>query len=706
MGIPGTAGDASRKEAPRFTSDSLLQAVFLAGSNPVFLIEMQTRKILACTGDIVDVFGYHRPDLVGSDTRILHVDQASYEAFDDSSRAVLDTSDNYHGHTWMRRRDGSVFYSEHLVQVIRDDAAQECTIISIVRDLTGARQDTLNALGTSNDELPFRSLREHVPGAVYQQIEDLNGTDRFTYLAGTLFQHYGLDADAVRTDPEAFYGCIVPTDRKVLESKINRARVSMASVECEIRMDTPAAGQVTLRIVTQPRKLDDGSLLWDGFALDITTERRAEEQLQYLSKHDALTGLLNRGQFLRQVEHAIGQLGGKPRWLAVATVDVQGMTRINAVYGLERGDGLLAKIGGRLQEHLSRHDFAARGHGNVFFVMMRLRDDNHGVSRRLSRLARVFDEPFHLDDGTLLSASARIGIATHPTDASDAATLVSASTIALDRAPHGHQVGYEFYSEELGHRLRQRMVLEKDLADGIAAGELVPFFQPQISLADGSLTGLEALVRWCKPDGRLISPAEFIPLAEKSGLIPRLDIAVMKAVITQIRQWQDMGLDPPPVAVNCSARQFRGGHLARACKDTLHEGGIDPSLLVIEMTESSLLDDYQAAEKTMAALTEIGVQFAIDDFGTGFSSLNYVAHLPFHTLKIDRSFIAMLGIDDRQTAICDLLVNMGATLGLKVVAEGVEEQSQATYLMSIGCPAAQGFLFAKPMPAAEVSAWL
>lgn len=667
---------------------------------------MQSRKILACTGDIVDVFGYHRRDLVGSDTRMLHVDQASYDAFDDSSRAVLETSDSYHGHAWMRRRDGSVFYSEHLVQVIRDDAAQECAVISIVRDLTGARQDALNALGPTNDGLVFRSLKEHVPGAVYQRAEGTDGTDCFTYLAGTLFQHYGLDADAVRADPQAFYGRIVPTDREALESRTRRARVSMTPFECEIRMDTPAAGRVTLRFVTQPHRLDDGSLRWDGFALDITAERHAEEQLQYLSTHDTLTGLLNRGEFLRQTEDAIGQPGGEPRWLAVATVDVQGMARINAAYGLERGDGLLTKVGGRLREHLFHPDVAARGHGDVFFVLMRLADGGDAVSRGLSRLARVFDEPFHLDDGTLLTASARIGLATHPADATDAATLVSASTIALDRAPHGNQVGYEFYSEELGQRLRQRVVFEKDLADGIAAGEFVPFFQPQISLVDGSLTGLEALVRWRKPDGRLISPAEFIPLAEESGLITQLDIAVMKAVITQIRQWQDVGLDPPPVAVNCSAWQFRDGHLARVCRDAIHEGRIHPSLLVIEMTESCLLDDYQAAEKTMTALTEIGVQFAVDDFGTGFSSLNYLAHLPFHTLKIDRSFIAMLGLDHRQTAICELLVNMGETLGLKVVAEGVEEQSQAAYLKSIGCPAAQGYLFAKPMPAADVSAWL
>ena len=706
MIIPGAANDASPKEALRFSSGSLLQAAFLAGSNPVFLIEIQTQRILACTGDIADTFGYHRQDLVGGHHRVLHVDQASYEAFGASTGSVLDTSDSYHGHAWMRRRDGSVFYSEHLVQVIRDDAAQPCAVISVVRDLTGARKDALDSLTTTGDELAFRSLRDHLPGAVYKRIENSDGTDRFTFLAGTLFHNCGLDAEAVRADPDAFYGYIVPTDREALERETRRARVSMTSVECEVRMDTPAAGRVTLRIVTQPCRLDDGSLLWDGFALDITAERRAVEQFLYLSTHDTLTGLLNRGQFLRQVEDAIGHLGDEPRWLAVATVDVQAMTGINAAYGLERGDGLLTQVGARLQEHLSRHDIAARGDGDVFFVLMRLPDSHHGVRRGLSRLARAFDAPFHLDDGTLLIASARIGLATYPTDATDAATLLSASVIALDRAPHGKQVGYAFYAEELGQRLRQRMALEQELADGLAAGELVPFFQPQLSLADGSLTGLEALVRWRKPDGHLISPAEFIPLAEESGLIAQVDITVMKAVIAQIRQWQDAGLDPPPVAVNCSARQFRDGQLARVCTEAIHEGGIDPSLLVIEITESSLLDDYQAAEKTMTALTGIGVQFSIDDFGTGFSSLNYVAHLPFHTLKIDRSFIAMLGIDHRQTAISELLVNMSATLSLNVVAEGVEEQSQAAHLKRIGCPAAQGNLFAKPMPAAEVAAWL
>ncbi|MDN3517441.1 EAL domain-containing protein [Aquisalimonas lutea] len=689
-----------------FSADSLLQAAFLAGNNPVFLVEMGTRRILACAGTAAQVFGYQPDDLVGRDTRVLHVDDAAYEEFGRASEAILtDKSDSYHGYARMRRRDGTVFPSEHLVRVIRDDQGRPHAAVSIVRDLTHAASRPADGLSPLQGEAGFHALRDRLPGAVYQRVQTPDGTNRFTFLAGSLFRDHGLDPDKVRADPEEFYGRIVPPDREVLEAELARGQASLAPVECEVRMRTPAGQQVSLRILSQPSALDDGSIAWDGFALDVTAERNAEEQFHHLATHDALTGLHNRAQFLQDLQRAVDNAGRHGERLAVVTIGVQAMMQINAIHGLWRGDELLRRVGDRLAQCVPVGDAVARGHGDVFFAVLALVGDQD-AGHALDRLIHAFDEPFQLDDGSVIAVSARIGLAAYPEDAEDAAGLLNASTIAFDRSRHGSEVCYEFYAEELGRHLRERMGRERALAEAIDAGELIPYYQPQVSLADDSLVGLEALVRWRRADGTLVSPADFIPLAEESGLIFRIDIAVMKAVVAQIAAWQDAGYEVPAVAVNCSARQFRDAGLVEVYREAIENSGIDPSSLVIEITESSLLDDFQAAETTMTALTGLGIRLSIDDFGTGFSSLNYVARLPFHALKIDRSFIAGLGTDSRQSAISELLVHMGATLGLNVIAEGVEEEAQAAHLRQLGCPAAQGFLYARPLPADAVSTWL
>lgn len=701
-----SVNQSCRDDGAHFSADSLLQAAFLAGNNPVFLVERGTRRILACAGTVAQVFGYQPEDLLGHDTRVLHVDDATYEEFGRASEAILtDKSDSYHGYLRMRRRDGTVFPTEHLVRVIRDDKDQPHAAVSIVRDLTHADSQPKDGLSTLQGEAGFHALRDRLPGAVYQRVQTPDGTNRFTFLAGSLFRDHGLDPDKVRADPEEFYGRIVTPDREVLEAELARGQASLAPVDCEVRMRTPAGQRVSLRILSQPSALDDGSIAWDGFALDVTAERTAEEQFHHLATHDALTGLHNRTQFLQDLERAVDKAGRHGERLAVATVGVQAMMQINAIHGLWGGDELLRRIGQRLAEHLPAGDTVARGHGDVFFALLALPGDQD-AGHALDRLVYAFDEPVRLDDGSVISVSARIGLAAYPDDADDAAALLNASTIAFDRSPHGSEVCYEFYAEELGRHLRERMGRERALAEAIEAGELVPYYQPQVSLADGSLVGLEALVRWRRADGVLVSPADFIPLAEESGLIFRIDVAVMKAVVAQIATWQEAGYEIPPVAVNCSARQFRDAGLVKVYREAIDDTGIDPSSLVIEITESSLLDDFQAAEATMNALTGMGIRFSIDDFGTGFSSLNYVAHLPFHALKIDRSFIAGLDFGSRHSAISELLVHMGATLGLNVIAEGVEDEAQAEHLRRLGCPAAQGFLYAGPLPADAVSAWL
>ena len=704
----GSEGSNGPANPPwQFSGDSLLQAAFLAGDNPVFLVDLQSWRILACNSASERVFGHRQKDLTGAEIRILYKSDAEHQDFGARAEtALLQGAGSYHGHFHMCRRDGSIFPTEHLVQLIRDDDGAPCAAIHIVRDLIEvAGQEAADATGDLGGN-GFRVLATNLPGLAFKYVQMVDGTDRFTFLAGSLFRDYAIDPKAVYADTEAFFGTLFQMDRAQLEDEFVRCQSSLSVVDCEIRMRTPDGEPAWLRVLSQPRSLDDGSTIWDGFALDVTRERTAETWFHYLATHDALTGLPNRAQFLESLQDTIQTVQRTQGRLVVAAIDVKNMAAINTSHGLSVGDELLRCVGERLTQFLGGEALVARGYGDTFLALVSVTDDDPELTGTLQRFQSTFEHAFSLQNDIEIMTTGRMGFALYPDDGGDADALLNAATIALRSARRQQAVPYQFYGEEFGQQLRERMSRQGALASAIDAGELVPYFQPQVSLADGSLIGLEALVRWCRPDGSTVLPGEFIPLAEESGLILPLGNAIMKAVITQICVWGDAGFSVPPLSVNCSARQFHSADFELMWRQSILEADIDPALVVIELTESTLLDDYAAAERTMRSMTEFGVGFSIDDFGTGFSSLSYLAYLPFHILQIDRSFVSALGTSERQSAITELLVSMGHALGVTVIAEGVEQEGQVQNLRRLRCHGAQGYWYAKPLSPSEVTAWL
>ncbi|MEX0729761.1 MAG: EAL domain-containing protein [Aquisalimonadaceae bacterium] len=689
----------------QISSEGLLQAVFLAGDNPVLLVEIRTRKILACNAAIERVFGYRPSELIGCETEVLHVDKQSYQAFgEESDRVLYQGSGSYHSHYWMRRRDGARFPSEHLVQLIYDDDGEPYASISIVRDVTetGDAPD----IGKAHDaqETGFRALAKSLPGFVYQRVRTPDGTDRYTFLAGGLFQRYGLDPDVLRADPSAFFRGVLEPERHELEDEIGRSHCLLTPIDMEVRFRVPDGPVIWLKLMSQPRRLDDGSVAWDGFALDISQEKDSEQRLHHLATHDQITGLPNRYQVMAYLEQIIAGVRRRKGRFAVAYLDVRGMTQINEAYGFARGDQLLRCIGERLNGCVGPRDLVGRSHSDGLLVVLSI--DDISLADALRRLQSVFDQPFRLADDAMISSSVKIGIALYPEDGSTAEDLLQAAHTARDHARRTPDCEYAFYARELGAQMRVRVHEEQALRDAIEAGELVPYFQPQRSLADRSLVGLEALVRWEKPDGQLVAPDAFIPLAEETGLILALDLLVLRKVAAQIKAWLADGLSVPVVSVNCSAHQFRSSAFEEAYRREVISAGLDPGIVGIEITETSLGSDFAAANRIMNSLVELGVRFSIDDFGTGFSSLGSLAQLPFHTLKIDRSFVSAIGTDGRQRAITESLIRMSDALGLFVIAEGVETSAQETRLRRLGCDAAQGFLYSPAVPAADVRGWL
>jgi diguanylate cyclase (GGDEF)-like protein/PAS domain S-box-containing protein len=699
--------DTSVPPAGGFSPDAVLQAAFMAGDHPVFLVDARSRTILACNGAAERVFGYPSRVLLGKSTRILHVSDGHYEEFGKESERVLhNRPGSYHSHFWMRRRDGSTFPSEHLVQVVDDRAGKPRAVISIVRDVSESVYAKPRLDSPHPGKAGFHSLARHLPAIVFQHVRTRDGTARNTYLSGSLLENYGIDPDAIRTDPRHFFDAIHPEDRKRLEHAVDHSAEALTGIDIRVRLRTPNCDGVWLHVMAQPHRLDDGAIVWDGFALDITREIQAEERLHHLATHDALTGLPNQFQFLSLLDQMMARSGVGNRRIAVALVNLGRMVYINETYGFEAGDELLRQAGARLLKCLRPQGLAGRGHGNTFLLALEVDVGDAELSGTLRRIQEAFVQPFTIKSGASIRMDTRIGLALFPTDGKIGEGLLRASGIALDRAKRHPDRNYEFYAEEQGRELRRRIRQEQALDNAIQAGEFVPWYQPQVSLVDGSLIGLEALARRPGRSGELAAPAEFIQLAEKTGLIIPLGDLILDRVLAQIRAWSEAGLKVPPVSINVSARQFRQAGFESGLRERLAGNGVDPGILVVELTESSLLENYSAAQQTMRALTQLGVHFSIDDFGTGFSSLGYLAELPFHILKIDRSFSATIGQDARRRAITESLILMSRGLNLVVVAEGVETEAQARLLKEMGCHAAQGYFYAPALPAAQLIDWL
>jgi len=702
-----TAYAPSAGTHPTFSAEELVQAAYMAGDHPVLLVEWESRRILACNEAVQRVFGYRPDELRGCTTAQLHVSGGAYRSFGERSQSLIGAhpEHSYHGHFWMRRRDGSTFPSENLVLPILDDVnGTPRAVISIVRDLGETTAPGL--IGTAESGfIDLHALTANLPGIVFQRVRTRDGEDRLTWLSGALDPRIDLDADA-RTDPARFEASIHPLDRQNLQRALDQSEHTLTPIDLQIRYHQHDRGYTWLRVIAQPRRLDDASTAWDGLALDITHEKSAEAEAHFLATHDALTGLPNRAHFLEGLDAAIHAGTTARKRIALVQIDVHRMFHINESYGFAAGDALLRDIGQRLGGRLKPQDVVARSHSDVFLAMLAIAETDVDLSAALHALQEAFAEPFPLEDGSTIRAEARFGISTFPEDGTTADELLRASGVALDRSRQSDDQGYEFYSQPLGEQLRTRIRREEDLRGAIERHEIVPHYQPQVGLEDGRIVGFEALARWTSASGEVVSPGDFIPLAEETGLIHALGHQVLEQVATQIRDWRERGIDVPPVAVNCSARQFRVSGFFDTCRECLARSGIPHELVRLEITESSILDDFESTRATMERLSDLGVRFSIDDFGTGFSSLSYLARLPFHTLKIDRAFVSALGTDDRQGAIVEALVWMGRALGLYLVAEGVETEAQAEQLRALGCDAAQGWMYAPGLPADELGPWL
>ncbi len=442
-----------------------------------------------------------------------------------------------------------------------------------------------------------------------------------------------------------------------------------------------------------------------GTARDISERKEAEQVINFQAYHDLLTHLPNRALLKDRLSLAVTQARRNRRRLAVMFLDLDRFKLVNDTLGHTMGDRLLKAVASRLQSCLRRGDTLARFGGDEFTLLLpevRTRDD---VAVIASKILDKLSAPFIID-GHELFVGASIGIAMYPEAGDSVEALIQSADIAMYHVKGRGKNGYQFFADEMNSQFSTRLSLERELRNALSRGELRVFYQPQVDLQSGRISGVEALVRWQHPRLGLVAPADFLQVAVETGLITQLDELVQATAFAEVAEWHRLGLGPIRLSVNMSVYQLEQERFLERFVTSLRQADLDPRMVKLEITENTLMQDMEVVVPKLRALREHGVNIAIDDFGTGYSSLSYLQHFPINTLKIDRSFVGDIRADRGGASIIDAIVAMARGLKLDLIAEGVENRVQLKYLLSHGCSEVQGFIFSHALPATELRALL
>jgi len=438
---------------------------------------------------------------------------------------------------------------------------------------------------------------------------------------------------------------------------------------------------------------------------DVTAAREMADQIAHLAEHDFLTGLPNRLLLNDRIGQAIAlvrRTGGK---IAVLFMDLDGFKHINDSLGHSAGDKLLQCVASRLVDCVRSPDTVSRQGGDEFLVLLQGVEKAEDAAVAAKRLMKSLSETYFMGHHNL-HVTASIGVSIYPDDGLDSETLIKNADTAMYQAKESGRQSYQFFRPEMNIRAVERQSIEEDLRRALERNELTLHYQPKIDLATGTIAGAEALLRWTHPVRGPVSPAQFIPIAEDSGLILPIGAWVMREACMQAEAWVLAGLPLRSIAVNVSAIEFRNEGFLEGLFSTLNETGLDPSSLELEVTESALMRNVVLATSTLQILRAKGVRVAIDDFGTGYSSLSYLRELPLDALKIDQSFVHQIANSPDGTTIAAAIISMGKSLHLRVIAEGVETSEELAFLKAQDCDEAQGYKFSRPIPAGQFAAML
>jgi diguanylate cyclase (GGDEF)-like protein/PAS domain S-box-containing protein len=641
--------------------------------------------------------GYTTEFIQGQDNRDRQTPEMAavvYKAFNEVYRTRVSKSSQ----AWQYlHRDGSVVHVEGSVLLVKDEHGEPIGFRGILHDVT-QRLKTDQALRES--EARFRALTNLSSDWYWEQDAEL----RFTRLES---RHATEDAR-----PNPLLG------RRIWESTLQvqnpggwdayREQLERRQSFRDVIMKREAPGRRAYFISMSGEPVFDERGAFGGYrgiSREITEQKVAEEHIQYMARHDALTGLPNRMMFSHLLNMAIPTAQRYKRHFAVFFIDLDRFKFINDTLGHEAGDKLLKEITARFKQTLRDSDVIARLGGDEFVVLVQEVNDRESAAAVARKMLSAAIKPVQLL-GQECRVTASIGIALYPGDGEDEQALMKNADSAMYFAKEEGKNNFQFYSSEINSQSMEKLALESNLRRAMERNELSLHYQAKLDLKSGSITGVEALLRWQNEELGNVSPAKFIPIAEETGLIVHIGRWVLKTACLQNVAWQKQGLPPINMAVNLSVRQFADDQLLDDIAAILQETGMTPQLLELEITEGMIIHNVDRAIKLLTAIKQMGVRLAIDDFGTGYSSLGQLKNFPIDTLKVDRSFIRDLATDSEDKAITSAIIAMGKTLSLTVIAEGVETIEQQDFLREQACDEMQGYYFSKPVQADEFAALL
>ncbi|HJV03506.1 MAG TPA: EAL domain-containing protein [Burkholderiaceae bacterium] len=686
--VDGIISDISQRKHNEMRIEALLAEQSAILDNVMFgVMFVRNRVIVSVNRRCEELFGYEPGAMTGNSTAIVFPNAFDFEAAGARQYSSLASGDYFSEERHYRRKDGTLFWCMVSGCAIDQNRPNEGSIW-VYADIT-ARKEAEEKLRLS------ATVLEHIADGV--MVVDADGkivavNPAFTQITGYSEQEaLGKDRTLTRSGrhDDAFYQSLWT---ELVTTGFWRGEI----------WNLRKSGELYLEWLTVSAVRDNRGQTthYVGVFSDITQVKESQEKLDHLAHHDPLTALPNRLLFNDRLQHALQRATRDNEQLALLFIDLDRFKNVNDTLGHHIGDELLKQVAKALQEKLREGDTLARLGGDEFIVLLEDVDGQYSASLVAEKLVAMFEQPFMVA-GHELFVTCSVGISLFPTDATDLNMLIRNADVAMYQAKARGRNGYSFYAPSMTGEGVERLRLETFLRRSIEKEEIFLNYQPQVEIDTGRLVGVEALVRWNHPELGLVPPVRFIPLAEDTGFINQLGKWVLYEACRQMVRWQEAGLHVPKIAVNLSVKQFERGSIVNMVAEILRETGLEPERLQLEVTESVIMNTGDALN-FINDLHSIGVGLAIDDFGTGYSSLAYLKQLPVQTLKIDRSFIQDISTDVNDEAIAIAIIQLGKSMNLSVIAEGVETEQQAAFLLRQGCRLAQGYLYSKPLLAADM----
>ncbi|MBV7536678.1 EAL domain-containing protein [Duganella sp. sic0402] len=686
--VDGIISDISQRKHNEMRIEALLAEQSAILDNVMFgVMFVRQRAIVSVNRRCEELFGYGPGEMSGASTSIMFRDSFDFESSGARQYPSLSHGDYFNEERQYRRKDGSIFWCLVSGYALDQTRANEGSIW-VFADIT-ERKEAEEKLRLS------ATVIEHIADGVV--VQDAHGTivavnPAFTQITGyTEAEALGKDRTLTRSGRHelSFYEEMW---QEQLEKGFWRGELWSVRKNGELYLEF-----LTVSAVRDPR---GNATHYVGVFSDITKVKESQEKLDHLAHHDPLTALPNRLLFNDRLQHALQRASRDGEQLALLFIDLDRFKNVNDTLGHHIGDELLKQVAQALLDRLREGDTLARLGGDEFIVLLEDIDNQYGASLVAEKLVQMFEQPFMVA-GHELFVTCSVGISLFPDDATDLNMLIRNADVAMYQAKARGRNGFSFYAPFMMGEGVERLRLETYLRRSIEKDEIFLNYQPQVEIDTGRLVGVEALVRWNHPELGLIPPIRFIPLAEDTGFINQLGKWVLHEACRQMVRWQDAGLHVPKIAVNLSAKQFERGSIVNMVADILRDTGLEPQRLQLEVTESVIMNTGDAMV-FINDLHSIGVALAIDDFGTGYSSLAYLKQLPVQTLKIDRSFIKDISTDVNDEAIAIAIIQLGKSMNLSVIAEGVETEEQAAFLLRHGCNLAQGYFYSRPLAADDM----